>query len=250
MSWFVQVLETHLDKFSGHPTALVRAATPAELPHRCKIPNFYSSKIYRWKKRGMSAENQMNGKLSYTSPLILHKAFWLPYKFSLLLRFTQSLSLRLWPLTSRIHSKTLFIPALSWKVHLKPFVCFSTPEALALQGRRTPVRRGDWPGDKVHSTPNRTSFLLTPWSCSFSVCQTKQFHTMVLHPRLASSGKSMCPPIVWQSSWITDPAGKGHHVFSTSAQNGSCWDWMLGDKKHFYPLLPTTISSLTIHRCC
>lgn len=117
----------------------------------------------------MPAENQMNGKLSYTSAtgtcFIKHFDFR-TNSDSLVLH---SLSLRLWPLTSRIHSKTLFIPAISWKVHLKPFVRFSMPEALALQGRRAPVRPGDRQGDTARSPPNRTSSLLTPWSCSYSV---------------------------------------------------------------------------------
>lgn len=186
----------------------------------------------------MPAENQMNGKLSYTSAtgtcFIKHFDFR-TNSDSLVLH---SLSLRLWPLTSRIHSKTLFIPAISWKVHLKPFVRFSMPEALALQGRRAPVRPGDRQGDTARSPPNRTSSLLNLWSCSYSVCRTKQLQTMVLHPRLASSGKSKCPLLVWRSSWTTAPAGEGHCVFSTSAQSGSCWDWILGGKKHFIPFFP------------
>lgn len=55
-------------------------AAPAKLLYRREIPNFYLSKIYWWKRGGMSGENQMNFKFPYTLLLILHKIFWIPYK--------------------------------------------------------------------------------------------------------------------------------------------------------------------------
>jgi len=104
-----------------------------------------------------------------------------------------------------------------------------------LKGRREPVRPGDRQTDKTPPLScNETTFLLTLCCCS-ALCRTKQIQATVLHPRLASSGKYKGFLLVWQSSWTTDPAGKGALCAQHFAKNGSWWDWMLGGKNILSP---------------
>lgn len=70
----------NMSRFSRHPTALVRASASAELLHRCENPNFYSSKIYRWKKGVCLQKTRWMVNFLILLPLALHKAVWLPYK--------------------------------------------------------------------------------------------------------------------------------------------------------------------------
>lgn len=241
MSWFVQVLETHLDRFSGHPRALVRAETPAELLHRCEIPNFYSSKIYRWKKGVCLQKTRWMVNFLILLPQVLHKAFSLLCKFwvfSFTFYTLFPLGCDPWlPESIQRPSSSLQYPEKSTWSHLCAFPCLK----LLL------YKAGGHQSDLV--TDKGTKHILLPaGQASSSPRGAAPTQTMVLHPRLASSGKSKCPLLLWQSSWTTDPAAKGTVCAALVLRVAAAGTECLGEKT-FYPLLPTTISSLTIHRC-
>lgn len=241
MSWFVQVLETHLDRFSGYPTALVRAETPAELLHRCEIPNFYSSKIYRWKKGVFLQKTRWMVNFLILLPLVLHKAFWLLYKFWLF-SFTFYTVFPLgydpWlPESIQRPSSSLQYPEKSTWIHLCTFPC------LKLLLYKAGGHQSDLMTDK-----GTKHILLPTGQDSSSPHGAAPTQTMVLHPRLASSGKSKCPFLLCPAAEPPTQQAKGS-VCSALVHRVAAAATECLVEKTFYPLLLTTISSLTIHRC-
>lgn len=244
MSWFVQVLETHLDRFSGHPRALVRAATPAELLHRCEIPNFYSSKIYRWKKGVCLQKTRWMVYFLILLPLVLHKAFWLPYKFWLFsfTFYTVFPCCDPWlPESIQRPSSSLQYPEKSAWSHLYASPCLKLllckagghqSDQVTDKGTKhilLPTRQASSPLGAAHSQFVEPSSSW-PWSC------TQDWNLVANASALSWYGRAAETLIQQAKSTVCS---------APLHRKAECLV-----KKTFPPLSPTTISSLTIHRCC